>query len=237
MLAVVVTAVLLGAFGFATLIGVGRLTGLVDGGIHGNNSHRSLDLFKIIRLVRRTDEPSRIVVTGPKTKSLTCQICMGAIKEGSNFVYCKCGRPFHMTCLSRTGSCPYCNESYENILAYNRVTPEPSEGRSCPLCGRELPPGSTMCECGAIIVEEEEDFQCPSCGLKMTEPSAVCPRCGEIFEIFEIVECPVCGRQVPTDADVCECGALIGGRCPECGNKLGPDDLVCDQCGTEFEFV
>ena len=94
-----------------------------------------------------------------------------------------------------------------------------------------------MCECGAIVVEEGENFQCPSCGLIMPELSAECPRCGEIFETFEIVECPVCGRQISANTDICECGALIGGRCPECGKKLSSEDLICDRCGTEFENV
>jgi len=236
-LALVVTAALLGAFGLAALMEIGKLAGLTKGGIPSDNTRRYLNLFKVIHLVHGAEEPSRIIVTGPRIRSLTCQICMGAIKEGSNFTYCKCGRPFHLTCLSRTGSCPYCKESYEDIIAHSEGGSEPFESHSCPLCGRKLPHESTMCECGAIVVEEGENFQCPSCGLIMTELNAECPRCGEIFETFEIVECPVCGRQISANTDVCECGALIGGRCPECGKKLSSEDLVCDRCGTEFENV
>jgi len=89
-LALVVTAALLGAFGLAALMEIGKLAGLTKGGIPSDNTRRYLNLFKVIHLVHGAEEPSRIIVTGPRIRSLTCQICMGAIKEGSNFTYCKC---------------------------------------------------------------------------------------------------------------------------------------------------
>jgi ribosomal protein S27AE len=235
-LAILVTAALLGAVSLTLVAMVARLVGLIEGEPHFAGK-RTFDRIRIIRFLNRSEGTSRVRVTGPRVKLLTCQICMGNIKENSNFTYCKCGRPFHNACLSRTGFCPYCEESYEGDLTDLSQEKERRANQTCPVCGMIMPPDSARCECGAIFLEEGESFQCPSCGLIMAELEGECPRCGEIFETFDIVNCPVCGSYLSAHAEICECGALIGGCCPECGAPLGPEDMYCISCGAEFEFI
>ena len=228
---VIITAVCLGAAASVTLLHLrGQLASIDDGRIP---SHRLGNITRIIHRGSSTTRP-RVMVNSSEVKTNVCQICLGRIKEGSNHVECKCGKAFHIVCLSRTGFCPYCSEPYENLK------PQISEECSiqvCPLCGDQLEPGARVCECGAIFHEEGIDFCCPICGTHISEGETSCSYCGEIFDCYRLVNCPVCGLLVEEGTEVCECGAVLNDRCPECGAPLGYEDRFCPGCGAEFEFI
>jgi hypothetical protein len=199
----------------------------------------------------------RVQVTGPKVQPETCQICMGKIKEGTEYVRCTSGRIFHSICLARVGQCPYCRRTfaikgrestttreYVQPIVPDALAPEAEEGverleplNPCPACGRELEEEATGCECGVIFVTEGGKFPCPACKFQVTEGDAFCGRCGERFLQHTPPGCPVCGRAVMVDAETCACGAILGNHCPECGAELAEGASSCQVCGTAFEFV
>jgi predicted nucleic acid-binding Zn ribbon protein len=206
----------------------------------------------------------RVQVTGPKVQQAICQICLGKIKEGTEYVKCSSGKVFHSVCLARVGNCPYCQRtiaikgkesttSKDFPLPTLVAVPE-AEGKAedmkegpapvaaakqvnCPICGSPIDENATGCACGAIFVPEGGNFPCPACGAPVKEGSAACSSCGESFDQVYPLHCPVCGRIVPANAETCECGAILNNRCPECGAELAEDDSTCRTCGTEFDFV
>ncbi|MDD1767375.1 MAG: hypothetical protein LUQ27_02245 [Methanomassiliicoccales archaeon] len=252
MLVTVVIALILGATGFATALlirrhlAVGKFVNLKRNGRGHESNARTID---------GNDRP-RIQITGPKVKPLICQICLGRVKQGMEYVKCGCGKVFHMTCISRTGFCPYCESQFttsdgtdplENgFLTLRAPVSERKESTSagtkvnyilCPLCGANIPAGAESCECGAIFVEEGGSFRCPECGASVSEDESECPKCGEHFDHLDTQTCPLCGRILPKGEELCECGAVIGNRCPECGRELGPGESTCKKCGSVFELV
>jgi len=257
MLAELLIAAVLGALCFAILLKVGMGRGTLRG------MRRAMDRKTgINRILRKTlssglIERPKVVVTGPKVKPVVCQICLGRVKEGMEFARCACGKTFHPVCLVRTGFCPYCDRAYtpETLSEAFIVRPKmPARGharnpseirmiwdsgmtRVCPVCGSELPEGSSECQCGVILVEEGETFDCPSCGTSVPPDMIHCPSCHERFDVLEGSICQVCGRIIPDQAEVCECGALTADICPECGSYLEPDEVVCGNCGTVFELI
>ncbi len=151
------------------------------------------DLNKKIVYVRKVghdrDVPPkgrpRVQVTGPKVQPETCQICMGRIKEGSEYV--------HSACLSRVGNCPYCRRTFaikgrESLTTREYVLPAPPAPSTeavglgdlttrCPVCGEGLPEVASNCKaCGAIFVEDGGTFPCPSCGFVVRESATSCAR-------------------------------------------------------------
>lgn len=181
------------------------------------------------------DRP-RVMISGPAVREPICQICLGRIKEGSNHVLCNCGRTFHIVCLSRTGSCPYCQEPYD----INRLRSIRAEGSGmvvCPICGAHLPADRRECDCGAFFLDENTEFHCPACSTKVPQLDESCPGCGMLFECYPTTTCPVCGQLLREEIGVCDCGAVLGERCPECHASLGPDEKRCSHCGAEFEFI
>jgi RNA polymerase subunit RPABC4/transcription elongation factor Spt4 len=198
----------------------------------------------------------RIQITGPKVKPLICQICLGRVKQSMEYTKCSCGKVFHLTCISRTGFCPYCQNQYttkdgkepsENgfvrLWAPASEIKDPASAGTkvnyilCPLCGANVPTGAESCDCGAIFVEEGGNFKCPECGEIVSEDENECPNCGEHFDHLETQTCPLCGRILPQGEDVCECGAVIGDCCPECRHELAPGESTCRVCGAVFELV
>ncbi len=200
----------------------------------------------------------RVQVTGPKVQPEICQICMGKIKEGTEYVRCTSGRVFHSICLARVGHCPYCRRTFaikgrestttrEYVQPMVPAAPLPDEERMiteervpvnpCPACGKELEEEATGCSCGVIFVPEGGSFSCPACKFQVNEGDAFCGRCGERFLQPMPPMCPVCGRSVAADAETCACGAILGNHCPECGAELGEEASSCQVCGTAFEFV
>ena len=172
-----------------------------------------------------------------RSEDIICQICMGKLKERLPHVKCDCGKIFHITCLKRTGFCPYCQKIYRpEDVERSAVYPD-TESIECPMCGRSVLKDSGTCECGAIISDEEGKFYCPSCGTLIDESEDVCPFCHERFEDVHLVQCPVCARVLEEGRGVCECGTFVGETCPECGTPLSADDKGCPVCGLSFEIV
>ncbi len=201
-----------------------------------------------------TQSRPRIQITGPKVQPETCQICMGRIKEGTEYVRCGNGKVFHSVCLARVGNCPYCRRTFaikgrESTTSRDYVQPVVPAGTveergtvsaevRCPVCGSGLSQEATSCiSCGAIFVADGGTFPCPSCGFLVRESDSACGRCGEPFNQFKPRTCPVCSRTIgPTD-ETCVCGAILNDRCPECGAQLSEGASECGTCGTAFEFV
>ncbi|MDW5563289.1 MAG: zinc ribbon domain-containing protein [Methanomassiliicoccus sp.] len=201
------------------------------------------------------NERPRIMVTGAKAQVEICQICMGRIKEGTEYVRCGSGRVFHSVCLARLSGCPYCKRTFAikgRESATSREMTEPivpvpvTEGPApmveetalCPVCGERVSKNSSGCPaCGAIFVADGGIFLCPGCGSPVKESDAICANCGEPFRMFVPRNCPVCGSSVGPSEDKCRCGAILGDRCPECGAVLAQEDIVCSNCGAAFEFI
>lgn len=202
----------------------------------------------------RSERP-RVLVTGAKTQILICQICMGRIKEGTEFCSCGTGKVFHSVCLERLGSCPYCKRTYaikgresttsrqviEPIAATSTSrAPPPSAEKDhpCPVCGHIIMRNAGNCpSCGAIFVANGGTFACPACGSRVGENEGACPNCGEPFRPFTPHICPACGHPVGSNDKKCGCGAVLGDMCPECGAILSEMDTECSNCGAIFEFI
>ncbi len=67
-------------------------------------------------------------------KSVTCGICLGAIKTGLNAVKCRCGKLYHDTCAVRVAECPKCDAKFDRDYLKDLI------------------------EKGTAPVEKEEDF-------------------------------------------------------------------------------
>jgi hypothetical protein len=197
----------------------------------------------------------RVQVSGPKVQQTSCQICLGRIKEGTEYIRCSSGRAFHAACLDRVGGCPYCQRTVEikGKEGQPRAPPVPAAplGTSvpilppddgsflCPVCGVVLEQGAHHClSCGAIFVDPNGMFVCPDCHAELREGDLTCGRCGRTFERVEMPRCPQCDIEVSPNAEVCpRCSCLLQDRCPECGEELSEDALTCPACGTDFEFL
>ncbi len=46
-------------------------------------------------------------------KSVTCNICLGAIKTGLMAIKCWCGKYYHESCGVRVGECPRCERKFK----------------------------------------------------------------------------------------------------------------------------
>ena len=202
----------------------------------------------------RDGEPRpRMQVSGPKVQQTACQICLGRIKEGTEYIRCSTGRAFHAACLDRLGGCPYCQRTVEikgkegqprpppePIALIEPPSPLPDDGTFlCPVCGVALEIGSPHClSCGAIFVDHNGMFVCPDCHAELREGDLNCGRCGRNFERLEMPRCPQCDIEVSPNAEVCpRCSCLLQEHCPECGEELSEDAVTCPACGTDFEFL
>lgn len=179
----------------------------------------------------------RVRIRPVRGEGTVCQICMGRIKSGLPHIECTCGKVFHITCLKRTGFCPYCQMTYSPEDVEERATFPDMESLECPVCHRSVYKDSGSCECGAIIADEDGRFYCPGCGTQIDEGENRCPYCGEDFEEVRLVQCPFCGKVFDEGRGMCECGTFLGERCPECGVRLSELDRSCPSCGVSFELV
>ncbi len=216
------------------------------------------DFFKRIMQDDQAEVRSRprVQVTGPKVKPLICQICLGRIKDGCEYVKCSSGKVFHAVCLSRTGSCPYCQQKHfirgQEVSTKIQLDAIPTSSTApisiaeaaplekemeCPVCGRKSPPGTAVCSCGMIFSDGVRGFKCPECGSQVPSGVNRCLGCGETFQFLEVQTCPLCGRINSMEREVCECGCVFSTRCPECGTELKDTDVACANCGTSFEFL
>lgn len=240
----------LGAFGLASFIALRKH-------FSGENVLSRLRALIPFRTIWKSDGASRVTrprvqIRGPKVKPLVCQICLGRIKEGLEYATCQCGKTFHTTCIWRTAFCPYCEEPYSSTSGAWKISdgrPRGNQGRgakragerrstlSCPVCGATLHEESEACGCGAIFVREGGTFSCPRCGIEVLESEERCPGCGEKFDRYEFNICPLCGKVIGEKDEFCECGAVFGNLCPECGHDLTPSESICSHCGTVFEII
>lgn len=179
----------------------------------------------------------KIQVTGPKVQPLVCQICLGRIKEGTEYVKCSSGKVFHSVCLARTGTCPFCQRTVAikgmeststapHSLVFVFLPPEKVP---------ETPPMPEPVPKELVPEEKAQEFTCPSCGARVEAGAASC-RCGAVFaDPGGSFSCPECGAEVKeADRSCGRCGAvfeLLGPQtCPQCGRELTPDSEVCE-CG------
>lgn len=241
MLATILVAVGLGAATFGTVLALRRY--FAEGGVIPSLS-RLIETFEATVVRKRP----KIHITGPRVKPVICQICLGRVKPGLEYLRCECGKAFHLACLSRTGFCPYCQGKYEDGERFTVLRAPAGEGSRasggtkvnyilCPLCGSHVPAGAPSCQCGAIFVEEGGTFRCPECGNRVPEDESKCSNCGEQFDHCETQACPLCGRLLPAGQVVCACGTVIGNRCPECGHELAQGEESCTVCGAVFELI
>lgn len=179
----------------------------------------------------------RVKIRPVRGEGVICQICMGKLKHGLPQVKCECGKVFHITCLKRTGFCPYCQRTYTAEQVEEMAIYPEMESIRCPVCERTVYKDSGSCECGAIISDEDGMFYCPVCGTQIGEGENECPYCHERFEDVRLVLCPFCGREFDAGRGGCECGSFLGEVCPECGVRLSPEDDRCPSCGAAFETV
>ncbi len=179
----------------------------------------------------------RVRIRPVRGEGVVCQICMGKLKAGLPYIRCECGKVFHITCLKRTGFCPYCQKTYSHQEVERAATYPDLESMECPMCGRSVYKDSGSCECGAIIADQDGKFYCPGCGTQIEDGETQCPYCHERFEDVHMVQCPFCGRVFEEGRGICECGTFLGESCPECGVRLSAEDKVCPSCGISFEMV
>ena len=120
-------------------------------------------------------------------------------------------------------------------------------GFYCPECDEEIPADATICHhCGAELEEGFEDEGtdepkeesdpaieraafCGECGGPIGKEDEECPSCG-------VDLCLDCGGPLGEEDQVCPiCGAEFAFSCPECGEDLPADAVVCSRCGFDFE--
>jgi predicted amidophosphoribosyltransferase len=103
---------------------------------------------------------------------------------------------------------------------------------ACPRCDEHFSPVVSDCpRCGTRV--------CPRCQVTLEEQENVCPRCGLAPEATRerppaTARCPVCKQEVPAGSD--ECPHCQQALCPQCLAAIDEDDLICTQCGVEFEY-
>ncbi len=133
------------------------------------------------RLVRpKGPDPSKasaaISMIWESKEGRACPLCGAELPQGTN--ECSCGaiivdegEDFDCpSCGTRVPAdrteCPICRERFDVH----------STG-SCPICGKTIVPGTTTCECGAMLGDA-----CPECGASLGRDDSYCGQCGAHFE-------------------------------------------------------
>ncbi len=136
--------------------------------------------------------------TGTKVDRL-CAICLGKLEPGVAITFCKCGKFFHLDCISEIKICPLCQHEIEfshvvvdeaNIHDNVPMTEDndhPNEEFyeevfQCPLCEAYVEESAAECQCGAQFDTEEEIYTCPDCEAEIEPDATECPNCGLSFE-------------------------------------------------------
>ena len=174
------------------------------------------------------------VRAAPET-AFFCDACGRRLLDGEN---CDCTDE-----VQKELQCPECGSRLSNKDMFCRtcgvvfVEDFSEDLFQCPECSRIVSESETECECGALLVAEQDSI-CPGCGAEMPEDSAECPICEEL-PVEEISTCPACGKVVDEDAVMCECGVVfservIGAECSACGARVDFGDTFCLQCGARF---
>lgn len=227
----VLLTLFLGSLGFSSLV---PLYYIVK---HRNKDGSNGWIFHEDRVAALSRVEMRVRIRPVRGEGMVCQICMGRLKSGLPHIKCECGKEFHITCLKRTGFCPYCQRTYSSQEVEEKAIYPDLEIMECPMCHRSVYKDSGSCECGAIIADQDGQFYCPGCGTQIAEGENQCPYCHERFEDISLVQCPFCGKVFDQGQGMCECGTFLGETCPECGVHLTNDDRVCPSCGASFETV
>ncbi|MCX6651130.1 MAG: hypothetical protein NT131_05705 [Methanomassiliicoccales archaeon] len=210
---------------------------IVKKGVKKGRDARGNWTFHEDRLEPLSRADTKVKIRPVRAEGVVCQICMGKLKSGLPHIKCGCGKVFHITCLKRTGFCPYCQKVYTPEEVEVNATYPDMESMECPMCGRLVYKDSSSCECGAIIADEDGKFYCPGCGTQIDNGEKQCPYCHESFEDVHLVQCPFCGKVFDESRGSCECGTFLGEVCPECGVHIEPEDRTCPSCGVTFEVV
>jgi len=124
-----------------------------------------------------------------------CGICLGKLKPGVAITFCKCGKFFHLDCISEVKVCPVCQEEIEfsHIVVdeeeFNGVKAEEGyeeeiveEVFQCPLCNEYVGEDAAECKCGALFDVEEVVYTCPECEAEIAPDAQYCPQCGLVFD-------------------------------------------------------
>ncbi len=137
--------------------------------------------------------------TGTKVDRL-CAICLGKLEPGVAITFCKCGKFFHLDCISEIKICPLCQHETEfsHIVVDESQIPEKSQSQvsteepheeefyeevfQCPLCEAYVEESAAECQCGAQFDTEEEIYTCPDCEAEVKPDAIECPKCGLSFE-------------------------------------------------------
>ena len=139
--------------------------------------------------------------TGTRIDRL-CAICLGKLEPGVAITFCKCGKFFHLDCISEVKVCPLCQHETESshIVVDESQIPEESEKIAelaepqkmeeeiveevfqCPLCESYVDDDAAECQCGAQFDTEEEIYTCPECGTEVEPDAEKCSNCNLIFE-------------------------------------------------------
>ena len=139
--------------------------------------------------------------TGTKVDRL-CAICLGKLEPGVAITFCKCGKFFHLDCISEIKICPLCQHETEfshvvvddsQISDKNQISAEKEsedaqyeeiyeEMFQCPLCEAYVDESAAECKCGAQFDTEEEIYTCPDCETEIEPDATECPKCGLSFE-------------------------------------------------------
>ena len=190
--------------------------------------------FILGEITERTYLSLRDEVSKAAETAMFCNVCGRRLIDGET---CDCMVP------DREFQCPECGSTISDEDAFCRrcgvvfSTDLPVDLFQCTECGRIVTGEETACECGALLVGEDNVI-CPGCGAEAPESALACPVCGRPF-VEEISECPACGRRVDRDALHCMCGVvfsdMVGGvECSECGEEVDFWDRFCPECGARF---
>ena len=132
--------------------------------------------------------------TGTKIDRL-CAICLGKLEPGFAITFCKCGKFFHLDCISEVKICPICQHETEfsHVVVDDKQQENYSESNEeyeeiyeemfqCPLCEAYVDESAAECKCGAQFDTEEEIYTCPDCEEEIKPDAVECPKCGLSFE-------------------------------------------------------
>jgi len=140
--------------------------------------------------------------TGTKVDRL-CAICLGKLGPGDAITFCKCGKFFHLDCISEVKICPLCQyeTEFSHVVVDDSPVPDnqmpqstavnPDEAEyeeiyeevfQCPLCEAYVDDSAAECRCGAQFDTEEEIYTCPDCEAEVEPDATECPNCGMTFQ-------------------------------------------------------
>lgn len=141
-------------------------------------------------------------VSGPKIKPVICQICLGRVRKNWSLRDATAARSSIRSALRALASTPIeaggtlSTLAKENMLRL-RASVEPKRTAAgitmlrqsnllhvCPVYGSDLSEGSNECQCGTVIVGDDETFECPACECIVPPQSMECPECRKQVDVL-----------------------------------------------------